>query len=189
MLSVARLAADHLLERTGRSPSSQGLHALLKAGRYAELRDALSRAELEGELPEVQALSLHAVLALAAGSPHARDYLEMAEAAAASRHDLAMIAETLATYDLVRGAPVAAAERCVAMLDRGCQTEGLWISLLIALNRLGKLETIDATLAGFARLDRRDTVQFVRLLSSEPELREVWMRPACRPLVERRART
>jgi hypothetical protein len=183
MLSLARLAADRLLACTRPVLSSLGLQVLFKAGRFEELRHALSRAELEGDLPEFQALSFHAVLAMADGSEHARDYLEMAEAAASSRYELALIAETLATYDLLRAAPLAAAERCVKMLDLGYQTEGLWISLVVALACLGRGEAIDATLESFARLDPRDTARLVRLLSSEPGLREVRNRPACRPLL------
>jgi hypothetical protein len=165
----------------------QRLHVLLKTSRYAELRAELARAELARELPELYALSFHAVLAMAEGSGLAGDYLEMAEAAAASPYELAVIAEHLATYDLLRGDPVGAAARCVVTLERGHQTEGLWIKLLLALHRLGEVETIDAMLRGFARLPHEDTAHLVTLLASEPELHAVRARTACRPLLDRRA--
>jgi len=75
----------------------------------------------------------------------------------------------------------------VATLERGHQTEGLWIKLLVALHRLGEVETIDATLRGFARLHHEETAHLVRLLASEPELHAVRARAACRPLLDRRA--
>jgi hypothetical protein len=165
----------------------QRLHGLLKTRRYDELHAELARAELASEIPEFYALSFHAVVAMAEGSGLAGDYLEMAEAAAASPYELAVIAENLATYDLLRGDPVGAAARCVVSLEWGHQTEGLWIKLLVALHRLGEVETIDATLRGFARLPHEDTAHLVRLLASEPELHAVRARTACRSLLDRRA--
>jgi hypothetical protein len=108
--------------------------------RYEELRAELARAEIDGELPELHALCLHAMLAMAEGSALASDYLEMAEAVASSPYERAVIAEHRATYELLHGDPLAAAERCLVTLDYICQTEGLWNKLLIALHRLGEVE-------------------------------------------------
>ena len=125
-------------------------------------------------------------MAVVEGSEFASDYLEMAETVASSPYELAVLAESLAAHDLLQGKPLAAAERCLITLDQVCQTEGLWINLLIALYRLGDMGTIDATLQSFAQLNDEYTVRLVRLLSSEPDLREVCLRPAFRLLMTRR---
>lgn len=165
----------------------QRLHVLLKARRYGEFRDELARAEIAGELSEFYALNFQAILAMVEGSEFASDYLEMAEAVAASPHERAVLAETLAAYDLLRGRPFAAAERCLATLDHVGQTEGLWNNLLIALYRLGDMETIDAALRSFTRLNDECTARLVALLSSDPDLHDVRMRPAFRELLNRQS--
>jgi hypothetical protein len=158
---------------------------LWKQRRHEELRGELARAELAGELAELPSLCFQALLAMCEGSGLASDYLEMAEAVAVAPHERALVAEHRAAHDLLRGAPFAAAERCLANLDYVCQTEGLWNHLLIALDRLGEVETIDATLRGFARLDDECVARLVRLLVSEPDLGHVRARPAFRELLER----
>jgi hypothetical protein len=163
----------------------QQLHSFMKACRYEELRDELARAEMAGEISEFYALHFRATLAVAEGSEFASDYLEMAEEAASSLHEQAMIAETLAVYELLHGNPFAAAERCLATLDHVCQTEGLWSNLLIALYRLGDVETIDAALQSFALLDDECTSRLVKLLSANPDLRDVHVRPAFRALLNK----
>jgi hypothetical protein len=165
----------------------QKLHIYLTAHRYDDFRDELARAEIAGELSEFYALNFQAVLAVAEESEFASEYLEMAEAVASTPHELAIIAETRAAYDLRQGNPLAAAERCLAALDQVHQTEGLWISLLIALYRLGEVETIDAALRRLAQLDDECTARIVGLLSSEPDLRDVRARPAFQRLLECRA--
>jgi hypothetical protein len=174
--------------RTSRCSSQvQALRLLLAAGRSEACRDELARAELAGEISEFHALSLHTSLAIAERSELASDYLEMAEAVAASPYEHALLAEHRAAYDLLHDDPLRAAQRCLATLDHGCQTEGLWIKLLVALHRLGQVETIDAALRGFDRLSRECTSRLVSLLSSEPELGDIRTRPACRQLLDRRA--
>jgi len=165
----------------------QRLHSLLRTRRYEELRDELVRAELAEELSEFHALNFHAILAMVEGSGFASDYLEMAEAVATSPHERAVLAETLAAYDLLRGNPSAAAERCLAALDHVCQTEGLWNNLLLALYRLGDVEALDATLRSFARLDDECTARLVKWLSTNPDLREIHTRPAFIELLNRHA--
>jgi hypothetical protein len=78
--------------------TAQRLHELLTAGAYEPLRDALVHAELAGEISELHALNFHAMLAAIERSECARDYLEMAEAAAQTPSERAMVAETWATY-------------------------------------------------------------------------------------------
>jgi hypothetical protein len=163
------------------------LHRLLEAGQYEACRDALSRAELAEEISEFYALNFHAVLAATERSELASDYLLMAEAVAASAYERAIVAENRAAYDLVNGDSFAAAERCVAALEHVCQTEGLWIILLIALCHLGEVETIDAALHSLTKLNDECTGRLVRSLSSEPDLRDVHARPAFQQLVNSRA--
>lgn len=161
----------------------QRLHMYLKQSRYAEFRHELARAELDGEISEFYALSFQAVLAMAEGSELAADYLEMAEAVASSPYEHAIIAEDRAAYDLLHDDPSAAAERCLATLDRVHQTEGLWVNLLIALYRLGQVETIDATLRCLTQLDGECTTRIVGLVSTDPDLRDVRARPAFQQLL------
>jgi hypothetical protein len=181
-------ANHHLGSRDARSSTPiQRLHECLKTRRYEEFRDELARAELAQEISEFHALNFQAILAVIEGSEFASDYLEMAEAVASSPYERAVIAENRAAHDLLRGNPVAAAEHCLATLDRVYQTEGLWNNLLIALYRLGDMETIDATLQRFTELDDDCAARLVRLLSCEPDLQDVRARPAFRELVNRRA--
>jgi hypothetical protein len=163
------------------------LQGHLEARRYDEFRGEVARAELAGDISEFYALSFQAVLAMAEGSELASEYLEMAEAVASSPYELAIIAEDRAAYDLLQGDPFAAAERCLATLDHVHQTEGLWVNLLIALYRLGKVDTIDATLRRLTRLDGECTARILGLLSTDPDLRDVRARPAFKQLLERRA--
>lgn len=165
----------------------QRLHMYLKTRRYAEFRHELARAELGGEISEFYALSFQAVLAMAEGSELAAEYLEMAEAVASSPYEQAVIAEDRAAYDLLHDDPSAAAERCLATLDRIHQTEGLWVHLLIALHRLGKDETIDAALRRLTRLDGEGTTRIVGRLSTDPDLRDVRARPAFQQLLGKHA--
>jgi hypothetical protein len=172
---------------TRRSATIQRLQILSRARRYGELRDELARAEIAEEIPEFYALSFQAILAMSEGSELAGEYLEMAEAVAGSPYEAAIVAEHRAAHDLLQGNPFAAAERCLANLDYVCQTEELWNKLLIALHRLGEVETIDATLRSFARLSDECTARLVPMLLSEPELREVRTRPAFRELLQGRS--
>jgi hypothetical protein len=165
----------------------QRLHMYLKTHRYAEFRHELARAELAGEISEFYALSFQAVLAMAEGSELAAEYLEMAEAVASSPYEQAVIAEDRAAYDLLHDNPSAAAKRCVATLDRIHQTEGLWVNLLIALYRLGKVETVDAALRRLTRVDGECTTRIVGLLSTDPDLRDVRARPAFQRLLGQHA--
>jgi hypothetical protein len=165
----------------------QQLHLYLKTNRYAEFHHELARAELAGEISEFYALSFQAVLAMAEGSELAAEYLEMAEAVASSPYEWAIIAEDRAAYDLLHGNPSAAAERCLATLDHVHQTEGLWVNLLIALYRLGKVETIDAALRRLTRLEGECTTRIVGLLSTDPDLRDVRARPAFQQLLDQHA--
>lgn len=159
----------------------------LKTNRHAEFRHELARAELAGEISEFYALSFQAVLTMAEGSELAAEYLEMAEAVAASPYERAILAEDRAAYDLLHDNPSAAAERCLATLDHVHQTEGLWVHLLIALYRLGKVETIDAALWRLTQLDGECTTRIVGRLSTEPDLRGVRARPAFQHLLGQRA--
>jgi hypothetical protein len=174
--------------RSARSSSTmETLHTALRARRYDAFRDELARAELAGEISEFYALNYQAILAVVERSEFASNYLEMARAAASSPYELAVIAENRAAHDLLQGDPLAAATHCLATLDHVHQTEGLWNNLLIALYRLGEVEAIDATLRSFTQLNDECTARLVRLLSSEPELREVRARPAFKELLVRRA--
>jgi len=161
-------------------------HVLLRQRRYQEFREELARTELAEEISEFYVLNFHGLLAIVEGSEFASDYLEMAEAMASSPYETAILAESLAAHDLLRGNPLAAAERCLAILDHICQTEDLRINLLIALYRLGDMWTIDATLQNLAQLDDEYAARLVRALSSEPDLCEMCSRPAFRQLMTRR---
>jgi hypothetical protein len=161
----------------------QRLHLYLKTNRHAELRHELARAELTGEISEFHALSFQAVLAMAEGSELAADYLDMAEAVASSPYERAIIAEDRAAYDLLHDNPSAAAARCLATLDQVHQTEGLWVHLLIALYRLGKVDTLDAALRRLTRLDGECTTRIIGRLSTDPDLHGVCARPAFQQLL------
>lgn len=165
----------------------QRLHLYLRTHRHAEFRHELARAELAGEISEFYALSFQAVLAMAEGSELAAEYLEMAEAVASSPYERAIIAEDRAAYDLLHDNPSAAAARCLATLDQVHQTEGLWVSLLIALYRLGKVATVDATLQRLTRLDGECTTRIVGRLSTDPDLHGVRARPAFQQLLGQHA--
>jgi len=164
----------------------QRLQALLRERRHDVFRNELTRAEIASEISEFCVLNYRAILAIVEGSEFATDYLEMAESVASSPYELAVIAENKAAYDLLQGNPVAAAEHCLATLDHVYQTEGLWNNLLIALYRLGKVEMIDATLRSFTKLNDECAARLVRLLSSEPDLCDVRVRPAFREFLDRR---
>jgi hypothetical protein len=161
----------------------QRLHLYLKTNRHAELRHELARAELTGEISEFHALSFQAVLAMAEGSDLAADYLEMAEAIASTPYERAIIAEDRAAYDLLHDNPSAAAARCLATLDQVHQTAGLWVHLLVALYRLGKVDTLDAALWRLTRLDGECTTRIVGRLSTDPDLHGVRARPAFQQLL------
>jgi len=165
----------------------QRLHLLLRERRHGELRDELARAEIAGEISEFHALDLQALLAMIEGSDLAGDYLEMAEAVACSPCELAIVAEHRAAHDLLQGDPFTAAERCLDTLDHVYQSEGLWNHLLIALDRLGEVEAIDATLRSFARLDDECVARLEVRLLAEPHLRGIRDRRAFMKLLERRA--
>lgn len=181
-------SANHYLgsRRARGSSTMQKLHALLKARRYEQFRDELARAETAREISEFYAVNFQAILAVVEGSEFANDYLEMAEAVASSPYELAVSAENRAAYDLLQGNPFAAAEHCLAILDV-YQTEGLWNNLLIALYRLGDIETIDATLQSFIHLNDECTARLVGLLSSDPDLCDVRARPAFQELLNKHA--
>jgi len=187
------MQCDSAFQDEGNNPSitpnptmMQKLHFLLKTHQYKQIRHELDRAELAEDLPEFYILDLRAILAMLEGSDLAGDYLELAEAVAASPREVAIAAEHRAAHELQRGDPFAAAKRCMVTLERIWQTEGLWNNLLIALHRLGEVDTIDATLRSFARLNEECSARLVRLLLSEPDLREVRARPAFADLLERR---
>lgn len=122
------------------------LHELLESSQYDAYRSELTRAEVDGELSEFYALSYQAILAMTEGSEFASDYLEMAEAAASSPYELVVAAENWTTYDLLEDTPRAAIERCLATLDHLDQNEHLWRDLLMAVCRLGDIESIETTL-------------------------------------------
>ncbi len=122
------------------------LHDLLESSQYDAYRSELARAEVDGELSEFYALSYQAILAMTEGSELASDYLEMAEAAAASPYELVVAAENRTTYDLLEDTPRAAIERCLATLDNLDQNEHLWRDLLMAVCRLGDIDSIETTL-------------------------------------------
>jgi len=170
---------------TSNSTTMQRLHLLLKTQQYEQIGDELDRAEMAEEIPEFYILDFRAILAMVDGSELASDYLEMAEAVAASPRELAIAAEHRAAHELLRGDPLTAAKRCMVTLEQICQTEGLWNNLLIALYRLGEVEAIDATLRSFAQLSEECTTRLVRLLLSEPDLSEVRARPAFTNLLGR----
>jgi hypothetical protein len=186
---VGASSANHYLGSTAarNSPVMRTLHDLLKASRYSEFRDQLGRAELFGDISEFHGLNFRAILAVLEGSEHAADYLDMAEAAARSPYERAVVAENRAARDLLCGNPMEAAERCLTTLDHICQTEGLWNNLIVALYRLGEVETVDATLRSFMQLNPECSKRLVGLLSSEPDLQEVRARPAFKELVRSRA--
>ena len=181
--------ANHYLgSPTARSSSTmQRLHSLLKTRKYEEFRGELARAEMTGEISEFYVLNSQAILAVVEGSEFASEYLEMAEAVASSPYELAVIAENRAAYDLLQGNPLAAAEHCLATLEHVYQTEGLWNNLLIALHRLGDVATIDATLRSFTLLNDECAARLVGVLSSEPDLHEVRVRPAFKELLNKRS--
>lgn len=177
-------ATDHPRVRSARAAGVlQRIEHKLRARRHDEVRDELARAELSGELSEFHALNFQAILAAAEGSEFAWEYLEMAEAVASTPFERAVIAETRAAHDLRQGNPVTAAQRCLVTLEHVHQTEGLWLHLLLALSRLGEVETIDAALQRFTQLDDECTARLVGVLSSEPGLREVCARPAFQRLL------
>jgi hypothetical protein len=121
--------------RAARSPLvASALHDPPRGCTCRELHRALARAELSGEISEFEALSFQAILAMAEGSEFAIDYLEMADAVAASPHERALVAETQGTYERLREQPPGHAAR----------TECLWNNLLLALCRVGSLDTITA---------------------------------------------
>ena len=61
---------------------------------HQKIQHQLGRAELRGEISELHALCLRSIAAAAHGSQFSTDYLELAEAAAASPSDHDFIAET-----------------------------------------------------------------------------------------------
>ena len=99
-----------------------------------ELHRELARAELSGEISELEALGLQAILAMAAGSEFAVDYLEMADAVASSPQELALTARTRAMCELLRD----------HLPDPAARAECLWSNLLFALSRVGNRDSIDA---------------------------------------------
>jgi hypothetical protein len=162
-----------------------GEHEIRCQPSVEELRRELLRAEIAGELPEFHALNFQAILAMAERSELAGDYLEMAEAVAATPHERSIVAENRATYDLLQGDPLAAARRCLTTLEHVCQTEGLWKNLLVALCCLGDMDTIDAMLRRFAEMDDAITTRLVESLAAQPVLRDVQARPSFRALLAR----
>jgi hypothetical protein len=182
--SWATGATNHPRGRRARAPGVlQRLERKLRARRHDEVRDELAGAELSGELSEFHALNFQAILAVDEGSAFAGEYLELAEAVASTPFERAVIAETRAAYDLRQGNPIAAAQRCLATLEYVHQTEGLWLHLLLALSRLGEVETIDAALRRFTELNDECTARLVGVLSSAPGLGDIRARPAFQRLL------
>lgn len=164
------------------SARARRLRALIRQGQFQRCRHELAHAELAGRVTEFQALSLHARLAIAEKAGPACDYLEMAEAVASTTTERATIAELRASHQLLAGEPERAVEYCLAALDRGDETIELWIPLLIALARLGDLDSVDAALHSLTQLDGAGAVGLARALAAEPELRGVLDRVAALPL-------
>jgi hypothetical protein len=165
----------------------QRLHDLLARAEYTQFRRVLAHAELSNLLSQVYVLSFHALLAIIEGSDLARDYLEMAEAVARSPRERATLAESWATYELRRDNPAAAAQRCLSTLANVWQTEELWITLLVALDRMGDTAMIDATLRCFAVAEDATWARLVHSVSARAGLREVRKRSAYRDFVLRKA--
>jgi len=151
-----------------------------------KFRRELARAEAANELSEFYVLSFHAIASMIDGSEFAQDYLEMAEAVASSPCERALAAENWAAYELQKGDLGSAADRCLTALESLDQTAGLWKNLLLALDGLGQVATIDFVLRRFARLRDKRTAELVQSLATQPALGRIHARPAFRDLVVRR---
>jgi hypothetical protein len=167
---------------TGRREVAQKLYRLLENRHYHELCDELAQAEILEEISEFDALNLQAMLALIEGSEFAMEYLEMAEIVASTPRELAIVMESLAVHDLMQGSYLAAAERCVTTLEQVFQTEGLWVNLLIALARIGDMDTISLVLEKLVQLGEPGSAEVASWLFSEPDLRELCVQSASRLL-------
>lgn len=111
------------------------------APRWRALYREIARAERDAEISEFHALACHALLAMAEGSGFAADYLEMAEAVAASASERAAVASARSAHDWIRARP-SGTLRCLARaLGHDHEARALWRHLQRALHRLGRLET------------------------------------------------
>src|SRR5215510_2831701 len=86
----------------------QRLHILMKMRRYQDVHDELARAEISGKLSEFFVLNYRAILAVAVGEEYGAEYFAMAHAVASSPYERAVVAENLATYEMLQGNPFAA---------------------------------------------------------------------------------
>jgi hypothetical protein len=163
LLSSFQSPAPAGSHRQERASIIHSLHRFLKEAAHDEFRRELARAEGAGELAEFYVLSFHAIVTMSEGSELASEYLEMAEAVAASPYELIVVTENWTTYDLLQDNPGAAAERCLSTLDHLYRNEHLWRDLLVALCRLGSIELIEATLRSLTDHDYR-----MRLTRSSP---------------------
>jgi hypothetical protein len=114
---------------------------------YPEFRHALTRAELRGELSELCALGLHAVLAIADGSPFVDDYLAMARSLASPGFEASLLARIARVHRLACEGAAAAADHCLVLVAQLCQTPTLWRALSLALLAIGDQGAIDVVLA------------------------------------------
>lgn len=108
---------------------------------HKDLQSCLAQAEVDGEISEFCALSIQAILEMAQRSEFATDYLDMAEAAASSAHERAIIAEARMAHDWLQTNSASAIEPIRASLVRDSTTARLWNKLLIALRRVGEMRS------------------------------------------------
>lgn len=123
--SLCVVAALRTLHEPAGSATHRGLHTYL------------TRAECDGELSELSALLIQALLAMSEESEFAVDYLDMADAVATTELERTIVAETRAARDWLVSHPAASPARIQATLVRDCEAMRLWNQLLVALCRLG----------------------------------------------------
>lgn len=125
--NVVRFAPRQLRSRSGQAVAFRRISARLVESPFCSgLIPAMTRAEINGEISEFQALFLRAILAMIEGSDTepVRDYLDMAEFATSSQHERAAIAEARAACHARPTDLRALVARCLASLDLPCRPCG-----------------------------------------------------------------
>lgn len=119
------VAALRSLPRSIGSPRHRGLHAYL------------ARAESDRAISEFQALVIQSILAMSEDSDFAIDYIEMAEAVAATDHERTVVGEARTARAWLQAHQAATSEYIQTTLIHDCEAVALWNKLLVALCRLG----------------------------------------------------
>ena len=138
---VTPCSSEYWRTRPSAPPTHAAVVGWLDASRSALLDPDRYDLPRRSEISEFYGLCIQALLAITEGSRFATDYIEMAEAVAATRHEHAVVAETRIACEWLQDRSGVAPPWMHATLAQPCEDMAPWNEVLVALCRLGELET------------------------------------------------